>query len=120
MTQLIKQLKEAQQALEACVQQTLDAQEKLQQEVQMLQSIPGIGPVVSLQLVAGTGSLSRFSSSAALVCFVGMDVRMRQSGKHEAGRHLSKVGHAALRKAAYQAAVAASRSKSCLGCFIGR
>jgi transposase len=112
LTQLLEQLQEAQETLEEGVQQTLDAQEELQQEAQLLQSVPGIGPVVSMQLLANTGSLRRFSCSAALVCFAGMDVRMRQSGKHDAGRHLSKVGHAALRKAAYQAALGAIRSKS--------
>lgn len=115
LTQLRQQLQEAQEVLEDGVQQTLESQAELQEEVQLLQSVPGIGPVVSVQLLANTGSLGRFSCSAALVCFAGMDVRMRQSGKHEGGRHLSKVGHASLRKAAYQAALGAIRSKSRLG-----
>lgn len=112
LTQLMKQAQDAQERLEEEVQKILNTQAELQEEVKLLQSVPGIGPVVSVQLVAGTGSLQRFSCSAALVCFAGMDVRMRQSGKHEAGRHLSKVGHASLRKAAYQAALGAIRSKS--------
>ena len=71
-------------------------------------SIPGIGPMSSLALV----SLFRryhFRSADAFIAFMGMDVRVRDSGCFRGRRKLTKKGDPEVRRLLYNAAMAACR-----------
>jgi transposase len=68
-------------------------------------SIPGIGPITGMTILAEIGDIQNFSSAAGIVSYAGMDPGRRQSGTYDA-KHLpiSKHGSRYLRKALYQAA----------------
>lgn len=66
-------------------------------------SIPGIGPLNATALVA-TFHRGSFANSDAFIAFLGMDVRLRESGRYTGKRKLTKRGEAELRRLLYCAA----------------
>ena len=66
-------------------------------------SIPGIGPLNAAALVA-TYHRGAFANSDAFIAFIGMDVRLRESGHYRGKRKLTKRGEAELRRLLYCAA----------------
>lgn len=80
-------------------------------DIKRCQSIPGIGPLNALGLVA---SFRRgdFSHSDKFVAFLGLDVRVRDSGKSRGRRKLTKRGNPEMRRLLYNAAMSASRTLS--------
>ena len=69
-------------------------------------SIPGIGPLNAAALVT-VYHRGTFASSDAFVAFLGLDVRMRESGQYRGQRKLTKQGDSELRRLLYCAAQAA-------------
>lgn len=78
------------------------------QTQQRLQSVVGIGPLVSMSL---TNLLQRvpFRNADAFVAFLGYDTRPEDSGQKHGRRRLSKRGPAEPRRLLYNAAMAASQ-----------
>ena len=66
-------------------------------------SIPGIGPANAAALVT-TYHRGAFSGSDAFVAFLGLDIRLRESGRLKGKSKLSKQGHPELRRLLYCAA----------------
>ena len=66
-------------------------------------SIPGIGPLTAAALVS-TFHRGAFASSDAFVAFIGIDVRLRESGKYKGKRKLTKCGEAEVRRLLFCAA----------------
>ena len=71
---------------------------------QLLQTIPGVGPLISLTFAAEIGEVSRFGSPAKLVGYAGLAPRIIQSGDRSQTGRLSKAGSRTLRWAAVEAA----------------
>jgi transposase len=76
----------------------------LDPRAQLLQTIPGVGPLISLTFAAEIGDVSRFSSASKLVGYAGLAPRIMQSGERSATGRLSKAGSRTLRWAAVEAA----------------
>lgn len=70
-------------------------------------SIPGIGPLNAAALVAAYHR-GAFANSNAFIAFIGMDVRLRESGSYKGKRKLTKRGEAEIRRLLYCAAQPAS------------
>ena len=70
----------------------------------LLQTIPGVGPLISLTFASEICDVSRFASPAKLVGYAGMAPRINQSGERSATGRLSKAGSRTLRWAAIEAA----------------
>ena len=70
----------------------------------LLQTIPGIGPLISLTFASEIGEVSRFSRPSKLVGYAGLAPRIIQSGDRSATGKLSKAGSRTLRWAAVEAA----------------
>ena len=66
-------------------------------------SIPGIGPVNAAALTA-VFHRGAFPGSDAFIAFIGLDVRIRESGKFTGQRKLTKCGEAQIRRLLYCAA----------------
>lgn len=64
-----------------------------------LRSIPGIGPVIALIILAESGDLRRFPHYRQYLNFCGFNLSGKQSGQKKATYHLSKQGNACLRYA---------------------
>jgi transposase len=71
---------------------------------QLLQTIPGVGPLISLTFAAEIGDVARFSSASKLVGYAGLAPRVIQSGARSQTGRLSKAGPRTLRWAAVEAA----------------
>jgi transposase len=70
----------------------------------LLQTIPGVGPLIGLTFAAEIGDVSRFSTASKLVGYAGLAPRISQSGERSATGRLSKAGSRTLRWAAVEAA----------------
>ncbi len=66
-------------------------------------SIPGIGPLNAAILVTAYHR-GVFASSDSFVAFIGLDVRLRESGRYKGQRKLTKRGEAEIRRLLYCAA----------------
>ncbi len=78
-------------------------------QVRRCQAIPGVGPLTALAMVA-TYHRGQFRSADAFIAFMGMDVRVRDSGKFRGRRKLTKKGDSELRRLLFNAAMQGRRS----------
>jgi transposase len=80
-----------------------------QEDRRKLETINGVGPVVSAALIEPLTRVP-FRSSDAFVAFAGLDPRPRDSGRKAGKRRLSKRGPAELRRLLFNAAMSATRT----------
>lgn len=76
----------------------------------LLQTIPGIGPVFALTILAEAGDLRRFAHHRQFLKFCGLDLAKSQSGQQRGQEQLSKRGNNRLRSAFWYAGRTAVRS----------
>ncbi len=79
-----------------------------QPDLERSRRVPGLGPLTSLALVA-TFHRHNFRSADAFVAFIGIDVRVRDSGRYRGRRKLTKKGDPEIRRLLYNAAMAGCR-----------
>jgi transposase len=90
-------------------------------EVRRLMTIPGVGAITALALVAVIGNVTRFPSPRHLVGYLGLDPRVRQSGEKAARHgHISRAGEAHARGLLIEAAHTAIRTPGPLRAFHAR
>jgi transposase len=94
-------------ALDARLKEAAKAEE-LATAVTALKAVPGIGPVIAAALAACLVT-KRFTHPDQVVAHVGLDIRVRQSGRRTGTLGLSKHGDAELRRLLYVAAMASTR-----------
>lgn len=76
-----------------------------------LQTVPGIGPIIALNILAQAGDISRFSHVRQFLKFCGFDLSTKQSGTYRGKSSLSKRGNASLRNVFWMASNVAIRMK---------
>lgn len=81
----------------------------MQDAIRRLDAIEGVGQLVATGFTT-TYLRGPFSSSDAFIAFMGLDVRVRDSGKHRGRGKLTKQGDGEMRRLAHVAAMAACRS----------
>ena len=102
---LVKQLAQLQQDID----DHINRHPSLKKDMNLLQSIPGVGPQVGGNMLSVLSSY-RFESAEQLAAYLGLVPVERQSGSSVLGRaRLSKAGPARIRAVLYMAAVAAKR-----------
>lgn len=79
-------------------------------------AIEGIGDLTAVAL-ANTFHRGQFKNSDAFVAYLGMDVRVRDSGKQVGRRKLTKKGDPELRRLLYNAAMSARRTTAWAGVY---
>lgn len=80
-------------------------------DIEILQSIPGIGTVTSKNFMVEVSSIDKFKSVKQLCAFIGIDPSVRQSGTSVNYRgKISKRGNANLRRTIWQMAIGTIRS----------
>jgi transposase len=72
-------------------------------------TVPGIGPIHALTILAEAGDLRRFGHHRQFLKFCGLDLATRQSGQFRGQTKLSKFGNARLRRALWMAGQVAIR-----------
>ena len=90
-----------------------------QEQLTLLQSIPGIGLKTSLFLIIVTDGFKKFETAAQLCSYVGITPTIRESGSSVRGRsRISKVGNRKLRNLLFLCAMSAyKQNKSCSEIF---
>lgn len=78
-------------------------------QYQILRSIPGIGPILALTIIAESGDMKRFSHHRKYLKYCGLDLSTHQSGQFRGQSKLSKRGNARLRCAFWMAGTIAVR-----------
>lgn len=104
--------------IEAEIERQLQADPALAQRRAILMSIPGIGPIAAMTLVAGLAELGSCSDKAATL-LVGLAPIARDSGD-SSGQRSIRGGRAGVRRALYMAALAAARYNPDLKAFYSR
>jgi transposase len=103
------------------VERLLAEQALARRDVRHLMTIPGVGAITALALVAVIGDVTRFPSSRQLVGYLGLDPRVRQSGEKAARHgHISRAGQAHARGLLIEAAHTAIRTPGPLRAFHAR
>lgn len=103
------------------VERQLAEQALAREDVRRLMTIPGVGAITALALVAVVGDISRFPSARHLVGYLGLDPRVRQSGDKKARHgHISREGQAHARGLLVEAAHTAIRTPGPLRAFHAR
>lgn len=85
-------------------------------QVRRCQGIEGVGPLTSAALTTAFHR-GAFRSSDAFVAFLGLDVRVRDSGTFRGRRRLTKKGDPELRRLLYLAAMQAKRTPAWQGYY---
>ncbi len=78
-------------------------------EVQRCRAVPGVGPLTALALVA-LSHRGQFASADAFIAFMGMDIRVRQSGQWRGRCKLTKQGDPEVRRLLFNAAMQGRRN----------
>ncbi len=79
--------------IENLAERTLSCNE----DYERLKSLPGIGPIVALTILAEAGNLRRFGHHRQFLKYFGFDLARYQSGSHGGHEQLSKRGNSRLR-----------------------
>ena len=91
------------------LEQEIPLTEEQAHTIQLLMSMPGVGKVNALTILAEIGQISRFSSPKSLCNWAGLTPRVRKSDAIVRHGKISKQGSPYLRYAMGQAAMVASR-----------
>jgi transposase len=70
---------------------------------QVIQQLPGIGPVLAAVIIAEIGEVTRFRNPGQLCCWAGLTPRHRESDVKVARGHMTKQGSRLLRWAVIEA-----------------
>lgn len=116
-----KQEKEIKQDIKEIVSENKD----LEQEVRIMSSIPGVGELTAIIVLAETNGFELIRSKKQLTSYAGLDVKEKQSGTSVKGKpKISKKGNRSLRKAMYLPALSAvkwdERFKAIYARIVGR
>jgi transposase len=92
------------------IKEHVDQHPTLQEQRDLLVTIPGIAHTTAVVLLAELGNIQQFACARQVAAFAGLVPRLRQSGTSVRGRsRLSKAGSPRLRKALYFPALVALR-----------
>jgi transposase len=78
-------------------------------DFQRLQTLPGVGPILAMIILAEARDLRRFGHARQFLKYCGFDLCTEQSGQFRGTTHLSKRGNARLRYAFWMAGTVAIR-----------
>lgn len=80
-------------------------------DYKLLRTIPGVGPINALTILAEAGDLRRFAHHRQFLKYCGLDLSTQQSGQFRGQTRLSKFGNARLRRALWMAGQIAIRQR---------
>lgn len=98
-------------ATRAAIEQQADQSLHGHPDYQRLRTLPGVGPILALTILAEAGDLRRLSHHRQFLKFCGLDLSPQQSGQFRGTSRLSKHGNARLRYAFWMAAQGAVRMR---------
>lgn len=95
------------------IKKKIEVMIKKNKQIQLILSIPGIGPIIAAAIIAEIDNFEYFKKPAQIVAFAGIDPSVKESGKFVGSKNrMSKRGSKLLRRALYLAAFCAIRKNS--------
>lgn len=94
------------------IQSILDQSEDLQRNMDLLQSIPGVGKQTAMQFIIYTQNFKKFESAKHLACYAGVVPFLNESGTVVKRARISKMASLKLKSLLHLAAMSAIRMKS--------
>jgi len=85
------------------IEEEIFAYEKVFPETQMLQSIPGVGRLIAITLMAGIVDINRFADEKKLASYAGLTPSVHQSGNVDRHGKITKQGNKMVRAAIMRA-----------------
>jgi transposase len=114
-TRLLRNLERAVERMDKAIAAAVEADADLKRDVARLRTIPGVGTLTAVTVLAELGDLRRFASSRQLAAFAGLSPRQHSSGTSVHGRtRMCKKGNPAARAVLYLSALAAARTEGAL------
>jgi transposase len=111
MLKRIALLNKQEKEIQSEIQQMIRLHPGLKEEVNLICSIPGVGTLTAVTVLAETNGFDLIRNKRQLTSYAGLDVKEKQSGTSVKGKpKISKRGNRYLRKALYMPALAAIRS----------
>ena len=113
--EMLKALKMQLKVVDSAIEKCLESQAKTDPKIEVIRSVPGVGPVMTATLVAELpelGSLSR----AKIAKLVGVAPMIKQSGKSE-GKRRARGGRGSVRRVLYMSALVATKKNSVINKF---
>lgn len=108
---LIAFLEKQEQEIKAELAILVKENEAVKKKVELITSIPGIGSLTAVTVLAETNGFELIRNKRQLTSYAGLDVREKQSGTSIKGKpRISKKGNTFLRKSLYLPGLAAIRS----------
>lgn len=105
-----KLLCKQEQEIKTEIHHLVKSDQELEQDVQYITSIPGVGELTAAIVLSETNGFELVRNKRQLVSYAGLDVREKQSGTSVKGKpRISKKGNRSLRKAMHLPALAAIR-----------
>ncbi len=108
--QILQEIEASIKRLEHAIDSHIDQHPNLKEDVNLVETIKGVGLKTSYMFVALMSGGQRFGSAREAAAYVGLSVRERKSGTSVRGvSRLSKRGDSTIRKALYWPAITATR-----------
>lgn len=118
---LLKEIEKQIDNIELSISNILADNPLIKQAYDNLQTIPGIGKITAIAMLAEVPDFSSFADARQLAAYAGLTPRQRTSGTSLKGKsRLSKIGSASLRKALYFPAISAKTHNPILKEFADR
>ncbi len=105
---MLEKLEQEKKRVEKQIDDHIDRHDRLKKDRRLLESIPGVGPVVSRVMLSIIHS-RRFKKAEELAAFVGVIPQLMESGTFKGRSRLSKKGPSFVRAKLYMAAVVAGQ-----------
>jgi transposase len=109
---LIGEMQKAIRKVDRAINKHVAGEPELQEAVRRLRTIPGVGRLTAVVILAELGDLCRFQTSRQVASFAGLNPKRFESGTSvQCETHLSKQGPARARKALYMSAMSVLRTR---------
>jgi transposase len=106
--------------IEAELKTTAIDNEFLRDKVEKICSIPGVGFITAISVIAETNGFALIRNAKQLTSYAGLDIQLNDSGNKSGKSRISKKGNRYLRMAVYMPALSASRLNQHLIDFYAR
>lgn len=110
-SKLLKSIKKQLETIEKRLDRVISSDEKIQHNLDLLKSIPGIGRQNALNFIIYTGNFTKFNSGKHLACYAGVVPFPNQSGTMIKRDRVSWFANKKLKKLLHLAAMAAVRMR---------
>jgi transposase len=117
---LIKRLENQIVGIEKQLADLVKESSALQEKIQLITSIKGIGCLTAYKIMAEIPDIHNFQTAKQFAAFMGITPKQNQSGKFRGKTTISRLGNSRLRKALYMAALVAKRYNTHLSSFVAR